>query len=52
VESTVVEVLILNGLGAGSYYEVVTPVALNILGEFEGRRAGGAWEGGGGPCPN
>jgi hypothetical protein len=42
VESTLVEELILNGLGAGSYYEVVTQVVLKSLGVFEGRRGGGA----------
>jgi hypothetical protein len=55
VESTVAEVLILHGLDGGGYYEVVTPVVLKSLGEFEGRRGGGAWlygEGGEGPCPN
>jgi hypothetical protein len=34
VESTLVEVLILNGLGEGSYYEMVTLVGQKILGEF------------------
>jgi hypothetical protein len=42
VESTVVEVLILNELGEGGYYEVVTYVRLKTLREFEVRRGGGA----------
>jgi hypothetical protein len=42
VESTVVEVLILKGFGENGFYKVVTRVALRILGEFEGRRGGGA----------
>jgi len=42
VESTLVEVLILDGLGNGGVYEVVTWVGLKILEEFEGRRGGGA----------
>jgi hypothetical protein len=43
VESTLAEVLILHELGGGNYYEVVTQVVLKSLGEFEGRRGGGAW---------
>jgi hypothetical protein len=43
VESTVLEVLILNGLEVDRSYEVVTQVVLESLGEFEGRRGGGAW---------
>lgn len=42
MESTVAEVLILNGLGEGGYYEVVTWEGLRILREFEGRRGGDA----------
>jgi hypothetical protein len=43
VESTVVEVLILNGLGESSYYEMVILVGRNILRDFfEGSRGGGA----------
>jgi hypothetical protein len=42
VESTLVEVLILNGLEECGFYKVVTWVGLKILGEFEGRRGGGA----------
>jgi hypothetical protein len=42
VESTVVEVLILNGLGEGSFYEMVTWVGLKILVEFEGPHGGDA----------
>jgi hypothetical protein len=47
VESTVVEVLILNGWGESGSYQVVTCVELKILREFEGRRGGGAWFAGG-----
>jgi hypothetical protein len=36
------EVLILNGLEDEGFYEVVTRVALKILGKFEGRRSRGA----------
>jgi len=42
VESTVVEVLIVKELGENGFYEMVTWVGLKILGEFEGRRGGGA----------
>jgi hypothetical protein len=42
VESTLVEVLILDGLGADGFYKVVILVGLNILGEFEEPRGGGA----------
>lgn len=42
MESTLVEVLILNGLGNGGFYKVVTRVGLKVLEEFEGRRGGGA----------
>ena len=42
MESALVEVLILNGLGADSYYKVVTDVVLKILRVFEGRRGGDA----------
>jgi hypothetical protein len=42
VESTLVEVLILKGLGEGRYYEVVTRVGLKVLLKFEGPRGGGA----------
>ena len=42
MESTLVEVLILDGLGNDSYYKVVTSVGLEVLGEFEGPRGGGA----------
>ena len=42
MESTLVEVLILNGLGESGVYEVVTWAGLKILREFEGRRGGGA----------
>jgi len=40
-KSTVVEVLILNGLEKGYYSEVVTLAGLKILWEFEGLRGGG-----------
>jgi len=42
VESTLVEVLILNGFGAVDFYKVVTWAARKILGEFEELRVGGA----------
>jgi len=42
VESTLVEVLILNGLGNNSFYKVVTRVGLEVLEEFEGPRGGDA----------
>jgi hypothetical protein len=42
VESTLAEVLILNGLGNNGFYKVVTRVGLEVLVEFEGRRGGGA----------
>jgi len=42
VESTLVEVLILNGLENNGFYKVVTRVGLKVLEEFEGRRGGGA----------
>ena len=42
MESTLVEVLILNELGNNDFYKVVTRVGLKILLEFEGRRGGGA----------
>jgi hypothetical protein len=42
VESTVVEVLILNGLGEGSFYKMVTLEGRGILVEFEGPRGGDA----------
>jgi hypothetical protein len=43
VESTLAEVLILHGLGEDGCYEVVIWVGLKVLGEFEGRRGGGAY---------
>jgi hypothetical protein len=43
VESTLAEVLILNGLGESTAYQVVTWAGLKILLAFEGRRDGGAW---------
>ena len=54
MESTLAEVLILNGLGNNGFYKVVTRVGLEVLVEFEGRRGGGACLAGGrkGPCPN
>ena len=54
MESTVVEVLIVKGLGENCLYKVVTPVRLKILREFEGARGGGAWLAGQRlrPCPN
>jgi hypothetical protein len=42
VESTVVEVLILDGLGDGGFYKMVIRVELKILVGFEGRLGGGA----------
>jgi hypothetical protein len=42
VESTVAEVLILNGLEKYDFYKVVKGVRGKILGEFEGPRGGGA----------
>ena len=42
MKSTVVEVLIVQGLGENGFYEVVTWVGLKILQEFEGPRGGGA----------
>ena len=41
MESTVVQVLILNGLGEVAFYEVVTWVGLKILRGFYGSRGGG-----------
>ena len=54
MESTVVEVLIVKGLGESGLYKMVTPVRLKILREFEGPRGGGAWLAGRRqrPCPN
>jgi len=40
VESTVVEVLILHGLGEGSFYQMVIWERRKILVEFEGPRGG------------
>jgi hypothetical protein len=40
VESTVVEVLILNGFGEGGFYKMVILAERKILGEFEGLRGG------------
>ena len=40
MESTLVEVLILNGFGEGGLYKIVTWVGWKILGEFEGPRGG------------
>jgi hypothetical protein len=42
VESTLAEVLILYGLGAGGFYKLVTWEGLKILRDFEGLRGGGA----------
>jgi hypothetical protein len=42
VESTIVEVLIVKGLGENGFYKMVTWVGLEILREFEGPRSGGA----------
>ena len=42
MESTVVEVLILNGLGEGSFYKMVTWEGWKNLVEFEGPRGGHA----------
>ena len=54
MESTVVEVLILNGWGESGSYQVVTYVELKISREFEGRCGGGTWfaERRQGPRPN
>ena len=41
MESTVVEVLILNGFGEGGIYKMVIRAVWKILGEFEGPRGGG-----------
>ena len=43
MESTVVEVLILNGFGKIGFYKIVTGMGLKILRDFEGPRGGGAW---------
>ena len=51
MESTVAEVLILNGLGDDGFYKMVTGVSGKILGEFEGPRGGGASLSGGGQRP-
>ena len=42
MESAVVEVLILNGLGESSFYKIVTWEGRKILVEFEGPRGGDA----------
>ncbi len=42
MESTLAEVLILDGLGNGGFYKVVTLEELKVLEEIEGRRGGGA----------
>ena len=42
MESTLAEVLILNELGEGGFYKIVTYVGRGILGEFEGLRGGDA----------
>jgi hypothetical protein len=42
MESTLVEVLILDGLREDDFYKVVIWVGLKILGEFDGPRGGGA----------
>jgi hypothetical protein len=42
VESTVVEVLILNGLGDDCFYKMVNAVDGKIVGEFDGPQGGGA----------
>jgi hypothetical protein len=42
VESTIVEVLILNGLGEGRFYKMVTYEGRKILVKFEGPRGGDA----------
>ncbi len=42
MESTVVEVLILNGFGKIGFYKIVTGMGLKILRDFEGPRGGGA----------
>lgn len=43
MQSTHVEVLILNGLRKRGFYKVVIYVGQKILVGFEGRRDGGAW---------
>jgi hypothetical protein len=43
VESTVAQVMILNGFGEGGFYKMVTWAGLKILEEFEGPRDRGAW---------
>ena len=42
MESTVVEVLILNGFGEGGFYKMVNPAGRKILRKFEGQRGGDA----------
>ena len=42
MESTLVEVLILNGLENNGFYKVVTWVWLKVLVKFEGRHGGDA----------
>ena len=42
MESTLAKVLIVNELGEGDFYEIVTYVGRRILGEFEGLRGGDA----------
>jgi hypothetical protein len=42
VESTLVEVLILNGLVEDGIYKIVTQAGRKILREFEGPHGGGA----------
>ena len=42
MESTVAEVLILNGLRGDGFYKMVNGVIGKILGECEGPRSGGA----------
>jgi hypothetical protein len=42
VESTLVEVLILDGLGDDGFYKMVIRVGLKSLEGFEGRLGGGA----------
>jgi hypothetical protein len=42
VESTLAEVLILNELGEGGFYKIVTCVGRRNLREFEGLRGGDA----------
>ena len=41
MESTLAEVLILDGLGSDGLYKVVTWVGLKVLVELEGPRGGG-----------